>query len=67
MAAAPTEDLSVAQLLARKPPAQREEILAAYDEEELAYDWEFWSRPSQYIDPQDLSWYLALYLAGRGA
>ena len=60
-------DLSVAQQVAALPRERRPEVLEGYDPDTLAYRWDFWARPSQYIDPTDLSWYLALFLAGRGA
>jgi phage terminase large subunit-like protein len=59
-------DLSRAQQVALLPEPQRNEILDPLNASELAFDWSFWARPSQYIDPDDLSWYLALFLAGRG-
>lgn len=60
-------ELSVAQRVALLPDDERERMLAGYDPALLLYNWEFWARPSQYLDPLDHSWYGALYMGGRGS
>ena len=60
-------ELSVAQRIALLPEEDRDRVLAGYDPALLMYNWEFWARPSQYLDPLDHSWYGALYMGGRGS
>jgi phage terminase large subunit-like protein len=57
----------MAQRVALLSSEERAKILDGLDPAKLQYDWKFWARKSQYIDPVDLSWFLALFLAGRGA
>ena len=59
---------SLAQIVADLPQAQRDEILAEFDPEVLAYDPQFWLRPTQLrpINEMDL-WSLIAMVAGRGA
>lgn len=58
---------SLAALLASRPKAEREKILADLSDAELAeleYDWRFWARPNQIApDGQWLTWVIN---AGRG-
>lgn len=58
--------LSLAQIVAMLPPEERAKILADMDEEALVWDWSFWGRPEQIL-PNDKSWDVGLFLAGRGA
>jgi len=57
---------SLAQYVAELPEDERAEVLAGLDQEQLAFDWSFWGRPEQ-IPPEDDSWNVGLFLAGRGA
>lgn len=57
---------SQAQIIAELPEAQRREVLAGLDPDALLHDWHFWARPEQ-LFPEDDSWDIGLFLAGRGA
>lgn len=57
---------SLAQIVAELPDDERAEIMKDMDEEALVWDWSFWGRPEQ-IMPNDDSWDVGLFLAGRGA
>jgi phage terminase large subunit-like protein len=57
---------SLAQIVAELPEDEREAILSDFDMDTLQWDWSFWGRPEQ-IMPEDDSWDIALFLAGRGA
>lgn len=57
---------SIAQIVAELPEDERKEILKDFDMEALAWDWSFWGRPEQQF-PDDDSWDIGLFLAGRGA
>lgn len=60
------EDMSIAQRVALLPPAERADVLAGLDPEALEFDWSFWARPSQWIEPDDTT-PLILSLGGRGS
>jgi phage terminase large subunit-like protein len=47
-------------------PEEQEEALRDLDPEGLVWDWSMWGRPEQ-IPPNDDSWNIGLFLAGRGA
>lgn len=47
------------------PEAERNEILAGFDMDNLMWDWTVWSRPEQQAPKGD--WSIWMYLAGRGA
>lgn len=57
---------SLAQIVAELPDDERQAVLDGLDMETLVWDWSFWSRPEQ-RPPDDDSWNVWLYLAGRGA
>jgi phage terminase large subunit-like protein len=57
---------SLAARVAELPEAERNAVLASLDPEALQWDWSFWARPEQ-MPPNDDSWNVGLYLAGRGA
>ena len=57
---------SLAQIVAELPDGERQAVLDGLDMETLVWDWSFWSRPEQ-RPPDDDSWNVWLYLAGRGA
>lgn len=61
-------ELSLAQQVALLPEDQREEILGEFDPELLAFDPQFWLRPSQLrpLNEPDI-WQLIAMVAGRGA
>lgn len=62
-----SEQLSLAQIFAAMPEAEREEALSKMSPEalaKLAHDWSFWARPNQ-MAPEGL-WTTWLVLAGRG-
>ena len=48
------------------PPAKRAEALEGVDLEQLAFQWSFWARPSQYI-PHETPQARVLLLGGRGS
>lgn len=52
--------------LALLPDDEREAVLRDLDPEALLWDWKLWARPEQ-APPNDNSWGVWLYLAGRGA
>lgn len=56
----------MAQRVALLPEVEREEVLEGLDLEALQYDWSFWSRPSQWVDPSDIT-PLIVALGGRGS
>lgn len=56
----------MAQLVARLSPEEQEIVLSGLDPEQLQWDWSFWGRPNQ-MPPQDDSWRIGLFLAGRGS
>lgn len=56
---------SLAQIVAELPDDERQSVLDGLDMETLVWDWSFWSRPEQ-RPPDDDSWNVWLYLAGRG-
>lgn len=66
MTSNPSPELSMAQRVALLPETQREEVLAGLDPEALQYDWSFWARPSQWVDPDDNT-PLLISLGGRGS
>lgn len=57
---------SLAQIVAELPESERNLILSGFDPETLVWDWSFWGRPEQ-MPPNDTSWNVGLFLAGRGA
>ncbi|RYF49327.1 MAG: ATP-binding protein [Cytophagaceae bacterium] len=57
---------SLAMQIAELSDAERAEVMAGLDAEGLLWDWSFWSRPEQRF-PDDDSWDVGLFLAGRGA
>lgn len=57
--------LSMAQRLAALDDATQAATLDGVDLAALQWDWKFWGRPNQIL-PSDMSWYLAILLAGRG-
>lgn len=52
--------------LALMPEAERAAVLRDLDPEALLWDWKLWARPEQ-MPPDDDSWNVWLYLAGRGS
>lgn len=59
---------SLAQIVAELPEAERAEVLAGLDPEDLLYDWAFWGRPEQHEPEQteDNPWSVWAIVAGRG-
>jgi phage terminase large subunit-like protein len=61
------DELSLAEKVARLPPAERDAVFAGYTQDEFAsldFDWGFWGRPEQIAPPG--TWDNWLILAGRG-
>lgn len=58
--------LSLAQKIAQLSPEEQVEMLKGMDPATLMWDWSFWGRPEQQF-PEDDSWDVGLFLAGRGA
>lgn len=56
--------LSLAQIVAKLPDGDRDVVLAGFDVEGLAYDWNFWGRPNQ-IPPSE-GWSTYALVSGRG-
>jgi phage terminase large subunit-like protein len=57
---------SIMEQLALMPEAERMAVLRDMDPDALLWDWHLWARPEQ-SPPNDNSWGVWLYLAGRGA
>src|SRR6478735_1749551 len=57
--------MSIMEQISLLPEAEQEEILASLDLEQIAWDWNLWSRPEQ-VPPRDDTWDVGLALAGRG-
>lgn len=57
---------SLASRVAKLSEAERKELLDGMDQEELIWDWSFWSRPEQ-RPPAGVDWNVWLFMAGRGA
>lgn len=57
-------NLSMAQIVAKLPEDDRLAVLAGFESETLAYDWNFWGRPNQ-IPPED-GWQTYALVSGRG-
>jgi phage terminase large subunit-like protein len=57
-------NLSLAQIVAKLPEKDRDVILAGFESEGLAYDWNFWGRPNQI--PPDKGWSTYALVSGRG-
>jgi phage terminase large subunit-like protein len=60
------DELSLAQRVAKLPPAEREKALEGLDPENLQWEWAFWARPAQFIDTT-ITQSRILFLGGRGA
>ncbi len=58
---------SLAQAVAELPDAEREQVLAGLELDDLQYDPQFWLRPTQLRPINELGWQLAAMVAGRGA
>lgn len=56
---------SMMEQIALLPKEERAAILAGVDMDALMWDWAAWARPEQ-RPPDDVSWNIWLYLAGRG-
>ncbi len=52
--------------IALLPPKEQEEALSGLDMDSVKWDWSLWGRPEQ-MPPDDDSWNVGLFLAGRGA
>jgi phage terminase large subunit-like protein len=62
------EQMSLAQQIALLDEEGREAALEGLDLDDLQYDWKFWRRPSQTFPSRaELSWWIALMMAGRGS
>jgi len=57
---------SIMEQLALLPPEEQHAVLRDIDPELLVWDWKLWARPEQ-LPPDDDSWNIFLFLAGRGA
>lgn len=57
---------SIMEQIALLPPEEQEKALEGIDPESLVWDWSMWGRPEQ-IPPDDDSWDVGLFMAGRGA
>lgn len=57
---------SIMEQIALLPQEERDAILRDLDAENVLWDWRLWARPEQ-APPDDDSWNIWLYLAGRGA
>lgn len=57
---------SLAERIARLPPAERMAVLADIDLDEIQHDPDFWLRPTQLEALRATEW-LTMYMAGRGA
>jgi len=57
---------SMMEQLALLPKEERNAVLAGVDMDALMWDWPAWARPEQ-RPPDDISWNIWLYLAGRGS
>jgi phage terminase large subunit-like protein len=57
---------SLMEIVATLPPEEQAAALEGLDMDALVWDWSMWARPEQ-RPPQDESWAIWLYLAGRGA
>jgi phage terminase large subunit-like protein len=55
---------SIAQRVSSLPAEERDEILSAYDPDQLLWDWDFWARPEQKAPEGD--WAIWGIIAGRG-
>lgn len=58
---------SLAQIVADLPEAEAAALLADTDPDTLAYDPQFWLRPTQLRPINETGWHLAEMVAGRGA
>lgn len=58
--------MSLAEQISLLPPDEQAEALEGLDPEMLNWDWSFWGRPEQMF-PDDDSWDIGLFLAGRGS
>lgn len=58
---------SLAQAVAELPDAEREQVLAGLELDDLQYDPQFWLRPTQLRPINETDWQLAAMVAGRGA
>ena len=67
MTPAAITERSLAQVVADLSPEAREEILAEMDPDTLAFDPQFWLRPTQLRPINETGWTLAEMVAGRGA
>jgi phage terminase large subunit-like protein len=56
---------SIAEIIAKLSPEEREEAMLGLNMEEVQWDWKFWGRPEQQAPDGD--WNIWIYLAGRGA
>lgn len=61
-----TAEQSLAQTVALLPQSEQDAILAELDQEELAYDPQFWLRPAQLRPINEDDWSLAVVVSGRG-
>jgi phage terminase large subunit-like protein len=57
---------SIMEIISELPPELQKEALAGVDMDSLVWDWSMWGRPEQ-IPPNDNSWDVGLFMAGRGA
>ena len=57
---------SLMETIALLPDEEKAAVLAGVDMDALMWDWSAWARPEQ-RPPDDFSWNIWLYLAGRGA
>jgi phage terminase large subunit-like protein len=57
---------SMMEQIALLPKEERAAVLAGLDMDALMWDWAAWARPEQ-RPPDDISWNIWLYLAGRGS
>lgn len=60
-------EISLAQRVALLPEEERDAVLAEIDPEKLAYDPQFWLRPTQLRPINETNWQLCVFAAGRGA
>lgn len=67
MTSAAITERSLAQVVADLSPEAREEILSEMDPDTLAFDPQFWLRPTQLRPINETDWTLAEMVAGRGA
>src|SRR6187431_1829628 len=57
---------SIMEQIALLSPEEQEEALKGLDMDSVKWDWSLWGRPEQ-MPPNDDSWNVGLFLAGRGA